>query len=68
MVFTPSATGGRSSFFSVKIRRILLREGRAGESAQSTLANPNEAVTVLDIGEAILNTGGVIVDSGTVRY
>ncbi|KAG7348126.1 xylanase inhibitor [Nitzschia inconspicua] len=67
MVFTPDATraGMRPGFFNVKVRRIFLREGRAGESAKSLLTNPNEGVHVLDVSEKILNTGGVIVDSGT---
>jgi hypothetical protein len=65
MVFTPHASGGRDSFFSVKVRRVMLREGRCGESAQSTLVNPNEGVHVLDVSAGVLNQGGVIVDSGT---
>eukprot|EP00539_Tryblionella_compressa_P013201 CAMPEP_0178823740 /NCGR_PEP_ID=MMETSP0746-20121128/5301_1 /TAXON_ID=913974 /ORGANISM="Nitzschia punctata, Strain CCMP561" /LENGTH=459 /DNA_ID=CAMNT_0020485361 /DNA_START=1 /DNA_END=1381 /DNA_ORIENTATION=- len=34
-------------------------------SAQSTLTNPNEGVKVLDVPAKSLNSGGVIVDSGT---
>jgi hypothetical protein len=66
MVYTPGTTdGARSGFFNVRIRRVMLREGRAGESAQSTLKNPNDGVIVLDVSQKVLNTGGVIVDSGT---
>lgn len=66
MVFTPNASSGtRSGFFNVKVRRVMLREGRAGEMAQSLLTNPNEGVKVLDLSEKVLNSGGVIVDSGT---
>jgi|ERR1712238_372323 len=65
MVFTPSASGGRASFFSVKIRRMMLREGNFGESALSNNKNPNKGVTVLNLAETVLNKGGVIVDSGT---
>lgn len=65
MVFTPHASGGRDSFFSVKVRRVMLREGRCGESVQSTLVDPNEGVHVLDVSAGVLNQGGIIVDSGT---
>jgi Xylanase inhibitor N-terminal len=67
MVYTPnpSSSGTRSGFFNVKVRRVLLREGRAGESAQSLLTNPNEGIKVLDLTDKVLNSGGVIVDSGT---
>jgi len=65
MVFTPAASGGRTSFFSVKVRRMMLREGNYGESALSNNSNPNKGVTILDLDENVLNRGGVIVDSGT---
>jgi hypothetical protein len=67
MVFTPAATkaGARSGFFNVRVRRVMLREGPAGESAQSLLQNPNQGIRVLDVSQKVLNTGGVIVDSGT---
>jgi hypothetical protein len=65
MVFTPAASSGRASFFSVKIRRMMLREGQFGESSLSNNNNPNKGVTVLDLTETVLNKGGVIVDSGT---
>lgn len=65
MVFTPAASGGRASFFSVKIRRMMLRDGQYGESALSNDSNPNKGVKILDIDEGTLNRGGAIVDSGT---
>jgi len=65
MVFTPSASGGRQSFFSVKIRRMMLRQGDFGDSALSNDDNPNKGVTVLNLSDGVLNKGGVIVDSGT---
>ena len=65
MVFTSQASKGRSEFFSVKVRRVMLRDGLAGESAQSENVNVNEGVKVLDIAASSLNSGGVIVDSGT---
>ena len=65
MVYTPAASGGRNSFFSVKVRRMMLRDGKFGESALSNNSNPNMGVTVLQVEESTLNKGGVIVDSGT---
>lgn len=65
LVYTSNFNSGRSTFFSVKVRKMMLREGKYGESAQSTDVNPHKGVTVLDIPESTLNTGGVIVDSGT---
>ena len=65
MVFTSQASKGRSEFFSVKVRRVMLRDGLAGESAQSENVNVNEGVKVLDIAASSLNSGGVIVNSGT---
>jgi len=65
MVYTPNFDSGRSSFFSVKVRRAMLRDGKYGEKAQSTNKNPNMGVTVLDVSNESLNRGGVIVDSGT---
>ena len=65
MVYTPHADQGRSSFFSVKVRKFMLREGQYGESAKSTDANPNKGVQVLNLDEATINKGGIIVDSGT---
>ncbi len=65
LVFTSGASSGRDGFFSVRVRRIWLRDGSAGESAQSTKANPSEGVKALEVSDTILNTGGIIVDSGT---
>eukprot|EP00531_Pseudo-nitzschia_arenysensis_P009925 CAMPEP_0116147452 /NCGR_PEP_ID=MMETSP0329-20121206/17761_1 /TAXON_ID=697910 /ORGANISM="Pseudo-nitzschia arenysensis, Strain B593" /LENGTH=740 /DNA_ID=CAMNT_0003643379 /DNA_START=211 /DNA_END=2433 /DNA_ORIENTATION=+ len=65
MVYTAQANKGRASFFSVKVRKFMLRDGKYGESVQSTAKNPNMGVTELDIDESVINTGGIIVDSGT---
>jgi len=65
MVYTPSSDKGRSSFFSVKVRKFYLRDGKYGESVQSTAKNPNMGVTALDVADSLLNSGGIIVDSGT---
>jgi hypothetical protein len=65
MVYTPNASAGRASFYNVKVRRILLREGRAGESAMSTLADQNDGVVALNLDSETLNKNGIIVDSGT---
>jgi hypothetical protein len=65
MVYTPDSNGGREGFFSVRVRRVYLREGSAGESVKSSLPSPNQGVKVLDVPEDTLNTGGIIVDSGT---
>lgn len=65
MVFTPKASSGRDGFFSVRLRRVWMRDGSAGESAMSKHANPNEGVKALEVSTTVLNTGGIIVDSGT---
>lgn len=65
MVYTPAATNGREGFFSVRIRRVYLRDGSAGESAKSSNDNPSRGVKALEVSESVLNMGGVIVDSGT---
>jgi hypothetical protein len=65
MVYTDAASQGRSGFFSVKVRRVLLRDGSAGESVKSNKINPNEGVVELNVPESSLNQGGIIVDSGT---
>eukprot|EP00536_Pseudo-nitzschia_multiseries_P017186 jgi/Psemu1/49731/gm1.49731_g len=65
MVYTPRFDQGRRSFSNVYVRRMMLREGKYGESVQSTDVNPNKGVVVLDIDEGTLNRGGTIVDSGT---
>jgi len=65
MVFTPRASKGRASFYSVKVRRIMLREGRAGETAMSSLDNPTDGIVALNLDADTLNKSGIIVDSGT---
>lgn len=54
---------GRVGFFSVHMRKIYLREGGGGDSATST--NSKKNVVALDADEGSLNSGGIIVDSGT---
>jgi len=49
--------------YKVHVRKIFLRHGQGGESAQSS--DPNVKVVPLDVDESELNKGGVIVDSGT---
>jgi hypothetical protein len=65
MVYTPNASGGRTGFFTVKLRRVWMRDGSAGESAKSSKTNPNEGIKALEVSSTVLNTGGIIVDSGT---
>jgi hypothetical protein len=65
MVYTPAFDKGRSSFFSVKVRRMMLRDANYGESVKSTDRNPNKGVSILDVEHGTLNKGGIIVDSGT---
>jgi hypothetical protein len=65
MVFTSKASGGRSGFFSVKVRNIYLRDGQGGESVKSKRKDPTDGLYPLDVSYATMNTGGVIVDSGT---
>lgn len=65
MVYTPGAHGGRDGFFSVKVRHIWLRDGQAGESAQSLMTSPNQGLHLLDLPDEVINKGGIIVDSGT---
>lgn len=65
MVYTPNASGGRSGFFSVRVRRVWMRDGSAGESAMSTKKSPSQDVKGLEVPHALLNSGGIIVDSGT---
>eukprot|EP00339_Tiarina_fusa_P009212 CAMPEP_0117043908 /NCGR_PEP_ID=MMETSP0472-20121206/30483_1 /TAXON_ID=693140 ORGANISM="Tiarina fusus, Strain LIS" /NCGR_SAMPLE_ID=MMETSP0472 /ASSEMBLY_ACC=CAM_ASM_000603 /LENGTH=837 /DNA_ID=CAMNT_0004755537 /DNA_START=208 /DNA_END=2721 /DNA_ORIENTATION=+ len=64
MVYTSNANGGRSGFFSVKVRNMYLRDGSAGESVGSALVG-TEGIVKVEISEGVLNQGGVIVDSGT---
>ncbi len=65
MVYTPRFTKGRSTFFSVQVRKFMLRDGQYGQSVKSTDKNPNKGVVTLDVDESVLNKGGIIVDSGT---
>jgi hypothetical protein len=65
MVFTSRASGGRSGFFSVKVRKVYLREGTHGESAKSSSQDPHAGVRDLGVSFEDLNQGGIIVDSGT---
>ena len=58
-----SATQETSGFYVVNVRKVYLRHGGGGISAAST--DPNVAVQLLDISETSLNSGRVIVDSGT---
>ena len=60
MVYTEADKG--SGFYRVTVRKAYLRAGPSGQSA----ANPTGAKIVpLDADESVLNTGHVIVDSGT---
>jgi hypothetical protein len=52
-----------TGFYTVSVRNVYVREGKGGEAALS--ANPDAKVVTLDITKALLNRGGVIVDSGT---
>lgn len=59
-----SSTGGRGlGFYGVHVRKAYLREAAGGESSLSAIKDPN--VKQLDINEAALNRGQIIVDSGT---
>jgi hypothetical protein len=65
MVFTSRASGGRTGFFSVKVRKVYLREGTYGQSVKSTSSDALAGVRDLGVSFNSLNSGGVIVDSGT---
>ena len=56
-----SATQESSGFYVVNVRKVYLRHGGGGTSAVST--DPSIRIQSLDISEALLNTGRVIVDS-----
>lgn len=58
-----SATQESSGFYVVQIRKVYLRAGGGGISAKS--ATDNLKIVKLDISEDTLNSGRVIVDSGT---
>jgi len=53
-----------SGFYGVHIRAVYLREG-GGLSAQTTVNDMSSRMHRLDISEDVLNSGKVIVDSGT---
>ena len=63
MVYTANKGKGRTDFFGVKVRKMYLRHGDAGESAKST--NRKAKIINLGLDESVYNSGGVIVDSGT---
>jgi len=63
LVFTSNNSKGGRGFYNVHIRKIYLRHGSGGESALSS--DPNATVRELDINENQLNSGRIIVDSGT---
>ena len=66
MLYTTNSSGGpRDGFYNVKVRAAYIRDGSAGESAQSTHSDQSQGVVKLDIPYSKLNSGGVIVDSGT---
>ena len=66
MVYTTKASGGpRDGFYNVKVRAVFVRDGSAGESAQSVHDDQTKGAVKLDIPNSSLNSGGVIVDSGT---
>lgn len=62
MVYT-SQPSNKAGFFSVTVRNVYLRHGSGGESAKSI--DPAAQLIHLDVAESGLNSGGVIVDSGT---
>eukprot|EP00934_Nitzschia_sp_Nitz4_P002637 Nitzschia sp. Nitz4//scaffold97_size77645//54005//55993//NITZ4_005524-RA/size77645-processed-gene-0.86-mRNA-1//1//CDS//3329560674//2627//frame0 len=65
MVYTPKASAGRSGFYSVRLRKMWLRKGEAGESVVTQMEHDGQGAKEVPVTSAILNTGGVIVDSGT---
>jgi hypothetical protein len=65
MVYSSQALSRRSAFYNVKVRAIYIRHGSAGLSAKSTKSNTTAGLMRLNTTEALLNWGGVIVDSGS---
>jgi hypothetical protein len=61
MVF--SSRTNKQGFYNIHIRKMYLRHGNGGDSAQAS--DPSAKVVYLDVPESQLNTGKVIVDSGT---
>lgn len=66
MVYTAHSQGGSNQrgFYVVYLRAVWLREGGAGTSAAPS-AGSHSAMYKLDVPESTLNSGRVIVDSGT---
>jgi hypothetical protein len=62
MVFTRKGVG-QSGFYTVKLRAVYLRHGGGGESAKST--DPEATLVNLNLDAGTMNSGGIIVDSGT---
>jgi Xylanase inhibitor N-terminal len=62
MAFSSTDLGG-VGFFSVQLRKVYLRQGGGGDSVISTV--PDLQIVPIDILEAKLNSGQVIIDSGT---
>jgi len=54
---------GRVGLFSVRMRKVYLRQGAEGDSATST--DSGATVTSLNVSQDKLNSGGIIIDSGT---
>lgn len=68
MVYSTGASKGRKGYWSVRVRKIYLRDGIAGEGVVPTTANNNKKKTKiiqLDVEPDKINKGNVIVDSGT---
>lgn len=61
MVFAQNVRS--SGFFTVHVTKMYLRDGSGGEFAKSS--DDEAEVVQLDVSEQNLNSGGVIVDSGT---
>ena len=62
VVWTADSDDG-SGFYNVNVRAVYLRDSDGGESALT--ASPNAKVIKLDLTQGDINSGGVIVDSGT---
>lgn len=63
MVYSSGATDGRERRWSVTIRKIFFRDGKAGESAVPS--DKGATILQLDLEEEKINQGGIIVDSGS---
>eukprot|EP00547_Thalassionema_nitzschioides_P003178 CAMPEP_0194213420 /NCGR_PEP_ID=MMETSP0156-20130528/13996_1 /TAXON_ID=33649 /ORGANISM="Thalassionema nitzschioides, Strain L26-B" /LENGTH=576 /DNA_ID=CAMNT_0038941439 /DNA_START=247 /DNA_END=1975 /DNA_ORIENTATION=+ len=62
LIFTETS-GSSRGFYNVHIRKVYVRHGSGGEFAKSS--DPNAKVITLKVDESTLNSGRVIVDSGT---